>query len=145
MRTELVVIGHDRPVVIEGMYVRAALGDHRLDCEGHAGAELRALPLHRIVHDIRVHMDLMADAVSAVVLDDAVAQIFRLGADRRADIIKIIPRNRLFNPCKEAGLCALDDAFCVIRAFADAPGSRSIRMISVIICTDIQRYDIAVL
>src|SRR3954452_24623506 len=77
------VLGDHRPAVLELGGGRVADGHHRLDGQHQAGHELGTAAGPAVVEHVRVLVHLGADAVAAVVVDDAVR--VRLGGDDLLD------------------------------------------------------------
>ena len=71
MRSHRAVGGRDGPVVVAGVGVDAAEGDHRLDRDDQAGLHRRSTPSHPVVEHGRVLVHRAPDAVAGVVLEDA--------------------------------------------------------------------------
>src|SRR5258706_16238043 len=78
--------GDDGPAVAELADVALARVDHRLDREGHAGLELRALVGAPIVQDLRLFVKALADPVAAEFAHDAVPIALGMALDGEADI-----------------------------------------------------------
>ena len=65
--------GDDCPAVSQNFHAAGAHVDHGLDGEDHAGLELRAGAFAAVIRDLRLLVELAADAVADKFADDAVA------------------------------------------------------------------------
>ena len=86
LRRQAVVLGHDRPAILQAAHLGTALVEHRFDGKHHAFAQFQPGTGPAEVQHLGFFMHLSADAVAAVFTHHTVAIGLRVALDRMADI-----------------------------------------------------------
>ncbi len=144
--TEASVTGHGGPAVPESLGARAADIDHRFDGEHVADFDERAAFVVAEVIDGWFFVEATADAVSAVVFDDAEAVFVGDVLDGAADVI---PVSALFAGSADAffhaELGGIDEFAGNVRNFAYAEHGGGIAVVAGEDCRDVDVHDVAIL
>ena len=144
--TEASVTGHGGPAVPERLGARAADIDHRFDGEHVSDFDERAAFVVAEVIDGWFFVEATADAVSAVVFDDAEAVFVGDVLDGAADVI---PVSTLFAGSADAffhaELGGIDEFAGNVRNFAYAEHGGGIAVVAGEDCRDVDVHDVAIL
>src|SRR5690606_11825323 len=119
LRRETLVPRHRRPAVAEELHRRLAEVDHRLDSHEHAGPELGPGAGARGMDHFGRIVEQAAETVPAEIAHYAVAVLFGMGLDRRADVAEARAWPDLRDPDHQALVGHLDQPTSLQRHVAD--------------------------
>ena len=143
---EASVAGDCGPAVLERLGPRTTDVNHRFDGEHVANFDERAAFVVAEVIDSRFFVEAAADAVSAVVFDDAEPVFVGDVLDGTADVV---PVSALFACSADAffhaELGGIDEFAGDVRDFADAEHSGGIAVVAGEDCRDVDVHDVAIL
>src|SRR5215471_4591660 len=143
LRRQRMVGGDDRPAVGERAYRRTTRVDHWLDREDHSRLQLEAGTWAAIVDDLRLFVELTADAVAAEFADDR--EMMALG--ELLDRVTNVAEMRAFldgtNPSPHRFEGDLDETPCLNRRGADIEHPARVAVPAVLDHRDVDVDDVA--
>src|SRR5688572_2811650 len=132
LRRQAVVLGHHGPAVGELPDLGLAGVDHRLDGEGHARLQREADAAPAVVEDLRLFVELPADAVPAELAHHAVAVLLGVRLDGVADVAQVRARPHLADALPQAFVGHLAQAARLDRGIADVKHAAGVAMEAVL-------------
>jgi hypothetical protein len=126
-----VILGDHRPAVRQQAHEALAGVDHRLDREGHAGAQLEARAGLAVVQHLRVLVVDAADAVAAVFPHDRETPLLGIGLHGVPDVAEVGARAHLLDAAPHRLEAGLDQALGLDRGLADEVHPAGVAVVAV--------------
>ena len=142
---ELSVTGVCRPPVIRNKYLLAALVNHRLNCQSHAGVEPRPSARCAVIRDTGVLMKLASDAVTYKIADYRKTVILDICLDGMRDVAESFALFCMSDSLKKALLCNINQPLCFAADFPRTEGSCAVGVVAVQEYAYIDANDVAFL
>src|SRR5690349_10243243 len=143
LRREAVVLGDDGPAVGELADRRLAGIDHRLDSEGHTGLEGEPGARLAVVQDLRLLMELAADAVTAELAHDREPGFLGTRLDGGADVAQARARAHGADAFPHALVGDVDEAARLDARLADVEHAAAVAVVAVLDYRDVDVQDVA--
>src|SRR5687768_10080792 len=143
LRRQAVVLGDDGPAVGQLADARLAGVDHGLDREGHARLERHAGAGAAVVQDLRLLVELAADAVAAELAHHGVAVLLGVGLDGRAEVAQAHARADLADALPHALVGHLDQPAGLDAGLADVVHAARVAVVAVLDDGDVDVEDVA--
>lgn len=138
------ILRHDRPTVLEVHDVTATGVDHRFDRENHAGFENGRFTLQGEVADMRFAVKDLADAVTAVLLNDRKPHFLAIVVTGDADVVETVAGLDGFDPGPHAFERSVHEALAGDGGLADNKHARVVAEVAVFHDGDVDVDDVTV-
>ena len=145
LRRQLVVLGHDGPLVRQEFYRRLSGIDHGFNGEGHAGFQLGSRTFFAIVQNLWFVVEDLTDTVPAIFFNDGKSLLLREPLDDVTDVTQMSAGFHGLNTEVHSLLTGFGQPVCHHVGFADDEGLARVAVVLVFNQRHVDVHDIAVL